>query len=182
VFPHWQFDRDQVSNLHVAALDDNRHDASLADEVTVRVPAEHCRCQPPLERFNLPARIAQTDELDHRLGSELQSRALWQCQKIDAARRHILADGAGPNVESASAQLVEQFFMHEMHLPQVRRVGIFRGVITVLDFLAHMRVAFDAEARNKTDHQLIPLAERVALAAAHGGDDSGHRFFSISRA
>jgi hypothetical protein len=50
----------------------------------------------------------------------------------------------------------------------------FQDVIAMFHFFAHMRIAFDAEARNEADHRLIGFTERVARAAAHGGDDGGH--------
>jgi hypothetical protein len=68
-----------------------------------------------------------------------------------------------------------------MHLSQIWRVGIFRSVIAMLYLFAHMRVAFDAKSCDETDHQFIPLAKRMALAAAHCGDDGRHGIFWISR-
>ena len=44
-----------------------------------------------------------------------------------------------------------------------------------------MRIAFDTEAGDETNHQFVAFAERVALAVAHGGDDSGHGGFDLIR-
>src|SRR4051812_23537943 len=60
-----------------------------------------------------------------------------------------------------------------MHLPQVRRVRILPDAIPVFHFFAHMCIPFDAEPRDESDHRHIWFAERVALAAAHRGDDGG---------
>jgi hypothetical protein len=86
LFSRWQFHHDHVSCPYIAAVDDNRHYAGLADEVTFRVPPEYCRCQTPLECVNLPAGIAQTGNLDHSTEPEPQQRPLWQTKQIDAAR------------------------------------------------------------------------------------------------
>jgi hypothetical protein len=43
-------------------------------------------------------------------------------------------------------ELRDEFLFHEMYLPQIRGVGVFRLVIEILDRHAPMRVAFHAEA------------------------------------
>jgi hypothetical protein len=72
-------------------------------------------------------------------------RTLWESKKINAARCHIFPNGAGPHTEAARAQLVEQLFVHEVHLPQIWRVRIFPDVVAMLYLFAHMGVAFDTE-------------------------------------
>src|SRR4051812_27130514 len=91
-----QFYRNHVPRLYIAALDDNRHDASLADKATFRIPPEDRRRQARRKCVDLPARIAQTSHLDGSHGSEPNSRTRWQSKKIEAARRNILAHGAWP--------------------------------------------------------------------------------------
>jgi hypothetical protein len=40
LFPRGQFHRDDVTRLHLAARDYNRHDPGLSDDATLRVPPE----------------------------------------------------------------------------------------------------------------------------------------------
>ena len=48
----------------------------------------------------------------------------WESKKINAAHRHIFPNGAGSHTEAGRAQLVEQLFLYEVHLPQIWRVWI----------------------------------------------------------
>src|SRR5262249_35162283 len=102
-----QFHRDPVAGPYMAARDNNRHDASLANEMSLRVPTKDGSCQPWRKGANLPARIAQAGDLDNSLGSEPQPRPPWQSKKIDAARCHMLSDGTTLHTEAACAQLFE---------------------------------------------------------------------------
>src|SRR6185437_6116972 len=61
-----------------------------------------------------------------------------------------------------------------MHLAQIRLGRVAADARAMLDRLAHMRVALDAEPRDKADAALGRLAEIVPWATAHGGDDAGH--------
>jgi hypothetical protein len=63
--------------------------------------------------------------------------------------------------------------MHQMHLPQIRRIGILPGEVEMLDPLAHMGVAFDAQAGQQADAEARRLAEVMAATEADG-DYSGH--------
>ena len=59
-----------------------------------------------------------------------------------------------------------------MHLAQVGLGRVARHARAVLDRLAHVRVALDAEPGQKADAVLVRLAEAVSWIAAHGGDDA----------
>ena len=69
---HRQRHCDGISRRYIPALYDNRHNASLSNELAVRIAADHARGQAFCKRVNLPARIAQAGDFYHSLASELQ--------------------------------------------------------------------------------------------------------------
>jgi hypothetical protein len=56
--------------------------------------------QPLLEAVDLAAGVAQTGDLDHRLGAEPQLGAGRQAQQVDAAGGDVLAQVAGHHGEA----------------------------------------------------------------------------------
>ena len=79
-----QFDPDRVTGPHLPARDDDAHDAGLANQVAVLVPAEGRRHQSRLDAVELRAWVAQPCHLDDRCATETQPRAGRQTEQIDA--------------------------------------------------------------------------------------------------
>jgi hypothetical protein len=59
-----------------------------------------------------------------------------------------------------------QLAWHQMHLAQVRLRRIMRYSRPMLDPLAQVGIAFDAESREKPYVELVPFAEGMRRAAA----------------
>ena len=98
-----QLHRDGVSHRYIPAFYDNRHNASLANELALRIATEHSRGQTFCKCVNLSARVAQASDFNHRLIADLQYRACWQSQQVETARCHVLTDVARANLKSTGA-------------------------------------------------------------------------------
>src|SRR3546814_8316106 len=103
----------------------------------------------------------------------------WSSDVCSSDLQDVLADLARPDVEPLRLQLVEQFGVDQVDLPEVRLGRVARDARAVLHRLAEMRVAGDTEAGDEADLGLIGLAERVRGAAADR-DDSRHAYCSGS--
>ena len=103
----------------------------------------------------------------------MQPRARWQRQQIDAFGGDVLAEVGGLHDKTLAAQFVEQLGVDQMHLAQIGLGRIPADAGAVLDRLAHMGVAGDAESREQANAQGRRLAEVMAAAGADG-DDAAH--------
>ena len=92
------------------------------------------------------------------------SLAKWTC------RRDVLAKVPGSDAKSSRVELKDEFLFHEMYLPQIRAVGVFRLVIEMLDRRATVRVAFHAEAFDQRDRAADLLAKAMPARRGDGGD------------
>jgi hypothetical protein len=83
--------------------------------------------------------------------SQPQDGATRKRQKIDAARRHVLAEVGRGDIETLVGKLVQQLSLDQMDLSQVwlGRVGPYTRA--VLDRHSLMRVALDAETGHDPD-------------------------------
>src|SRR5438045_9474011 len=90
-----QLDPDLVAGPHLAAGNDDAHDAGLANQIAMLVPAERRRHQSRLDAVQLRTRVAQAGHLDDRRAAETQPRAGRQTEQIDALRRDVLAHLTG---------------------------------------------------------------------------------------
>src|ERR1035438_1205380 len=100
----------------------------------------------------------------------MQPRAGRQGQEIDARRGDVLPEIASLDHEALCPQFVEEFGVDQMHLAQIGLCRIFADARTMLDRLAHMRVAGDAEALQEAYAETRRLAEMVAGANTDGND------------
>src|SRR3546814_19715743 len=73
----------------------------------------------------------------------------WSSDVCSSDLQDVLADLARPDVEPLRLQLVEQFGVDQVDLPEVRLGRIARDARAVLHRLAEMRVAGDNEARSE---------------------------------
>src|SRR6185295_19524301 len=167
-----QLDADRIAGTHLTRGEHDAHDAALAHDFAVFVFVQERREQTRLKALDLAARITQTRHLPDCRGAKMQPRAGRERQKIDPARRHIVADLARLHDEAARAQFVIQLGMEEMHLSEIGPRRVFLDAYDVLHGDAEMGVVLDAKAADKLDRRLIWLAEIVRARAAHGDDDS----------
>lgn len=73
-----QYDRNPAANPNLTAGDDDGHDAGFAKQVAVGIVPEHGPEQTSLKSLDLPARIAQTADLDHGVGAKANPRSRWR--------------------------------------------------------------------------------------------------------
>src|SRR3954452_7500300 len=164
-----QFNPNAVSWPNIAASDDDAHDPRLADEIAIGVPVQRCRHQSLLEAVDLDARIAQAGDFNDSAVAEMQPSPARQLQQVDTRGGDVLAEIAGPYGEARRMHFVEQLGVHQMHLAQIRLRRIPADVRTMLDGLAHMGVAIDAQSLDEPDAEARDLAEVMASAQADGG-------------
>ena len=138
---HRWFDRDHVTGPDITSGKYDAHDTGFSDQRAVGVPVEHRGHQPGLEFVELNAGIAQPGDFDDSIAPEMQPRAGWQREQIDAARRDVLAEVTRHHRVAACAQFLEQLSVDEMHLAQVRLGRIARHARTMFHRRATMGVA-----------------------------------------
>src|SRR3954452_23615180 len=95
-----ELDPDRIPGPHLAAVEDDPHDAGLADEIPLRVPPQDRRHQAGLKVVQLDARIAQAGHLDHRRLAQVQPRTGRQPEQIEAAGGDVLPHRPGRDVEA----------------------------------------------------------------------------------
>ena len=103
----------------------------------------------------------------------MQPRAGRQGQQIDARGGDALAEVGRPNDETLLAKLIEQFGVDQMHLAQIGLRRIPADARTMLDRLAHMRVAGDLKTLEQAYAQARRLAEMMAGTGTEG-EDAAH--------
>jgi hypothetical protein len=79
----------------------------------------------------------------------MKQGTLRKSGEIKTARRNILPQGSGPNVEARGLQLVQKFLMHQVHLTQVHLFAIFACAVPMLNGAACMRIPLDTTIRDK---------------------------------
>ena len=117
--------------------------------------------------------LRKSGDLDHGACPQMQPRARRQRQQIDAVSGDVLAEVGGTHDKTLHPQFLEQFGVDQVHLAQVGLGRIAADAGTVLDRLAHMGVAGDAQSREQANAQGRRLAEVMAAAGADG-DDAAH--------
>src|SRR5262249_53282076 len=165
---------------HLTAGQYDAHHARLADELALRIAVQYRFQQARLEAFELRTGIAQASELDDRLRPEVQPCTCWQMQQVDAARRDILPHLPSPHVETAGTQLVMQFRMDQVHLPQIGLARVAGHARAMFDRHPQMRIALHAEPREQADARLSWLDERMGTTLLHRLDDLTHQMLLLS--
>ena len=107
-------------------------------------------------------------------GAEPETRPGRKREEVDAPRGHVLPHLSGCDIEPGRAELAVELGMDEVHLPEVRLRGVAAHAGPVLDRLARVCVAFDAEACDQRDHISERLGHRVRVAPGDGHDDARH--------
>lgn len=170
----WQAYADRIARGNDPARNHDRHHARLAHQGTVRCTIQHRGRQARPETVQLRTRIAQTRHPDDGLWPKLQFRPGWQRQKIDSARRDVLADVTGVYGKTFFRQFAEQLDRNEMDLAQIQMVRMFRRVRTMFDGHTTMRIPFDAKPGEQTDVSNLLFGEGVVSIDADGNDGGFH--------
>lgn len=150
--------------------DDDAHDPSLADQAPVLVAVKDSLQQPGLEVVQLITGVAQPGHLDDRVGTEMQPGAARQTEQVEAAGGDVLAHLSGCDVEAALSQLVVEFGMNEVNLPQVRRSRVGPNSGAMLHGHPGMRIVVHPDTGDELDAVLILLAELVHSTTADRDD------------
>jgi len=143
-----QLHPDRVAGPHLAAGDDDAHDARFTNQVAALVPAECGGHQTCLNAVQLGTRIAQTLHFDNS-PTEMQPCTYRQTEEIDTARRDVLAHLPGRDCETTRSQFVVQFGVDQVNLAQIGLGRVARDPRAVLDGDPLVRVAFDSRARQR---------------------------------
>jgi hypothetical protein len=75
-----QLELDQVARRDLTPGHDNAHHAGLSEERSIGATLEHGRKQAALKAIELRARIPETRQLHHGVGTEPEAGANWQLE------------------------------------------------------------------------------------------------------
>ena len=142
-----QFCPNRIAGRHISGSDNDPHHASLAHQPARVVAIQRRRHQPRLNGIQLGTGIPEAGHLDYCRVTNSKQAAGGQIQQIDTASRDVLAHLAGGHFNAALQELVEQFSMNEMHLPQIRLIRIPPDSRQMLDAIPQVCVALDAEPK-----------------------------------
>jgi hypothetical protein len=102
-----KFNANSVAGNDDTALEDNRHDACLADEFSVRPLTEDGFEKSRLEVVDLRAGIAQSRYLKFDIRTELQDRSARERQKVHAAGGDVFAEVGRTDLETVVTEFVQ---------------------------------------------------------------------------
>ena len=104
-----QGDEDPVSLPHNPALEDNRHNARLADQIPGFIPIEDGLQQTRLNGVKLVARISQSRDFDLGRLAELENRPFRKPKQVNPACGDIFAHLTGQYWHSLGRDFIVQF-------------------------------------------------------------------------
>jgi len=107
----WLYDYQCIPSLHRAALFDDAHDASPPHEGPISCAIENRGKQTRHERFNLPTWIAKSRYSNDGGATNTNQRAGGQHKKVKTASGDVFAQLPRSELESSSAEFIEQFCM-----------------------------------------------------------------------
>jgi hypothetical protein len=171
-----QGDEDPVSLTNHSALEDNGHDARLADQIPGFIPIEDGLQQTRLNGVKLVARISQSCDFDLGRLAELENRPLRKPKQVNPARGDIFAHLTGQYGHSLGSNFVVQFAVDQMHLPQIGLRRVFGNTAAVLHGGSHVRITFYAETFKQGNLWLTRLDQGVFGAAVDGCDHRRREF------
>ena len=157
-------DLDIVARADLTAVQDNRHDSSFANDVSVGVMIECRGHQPGHEAIELDTGISKSCDLDESRRSKTQASTGGQREKINAARRDVFSDVARRDRKALASQLLKKLGLNEMDLPQVGHCGISPHTRPVLHRGAQMGISIDPQSRYEANGVAPALAEAVGPA------------------
>ncbi len=171
-----QGDENPVSLPHNPALEDNRHNARLADQIPGFIPIEDGLQQTRLNGVKLVARISQSRDFDLGRLAELENRPFRKPKQVNPACGDIFAHLTGQYWHSLGRDFIVQFAVDQMHLPQIGLRRVLGDTTTVLHRGSHVRVTFYAETCKQRNLRLARLDQRVFGAAVDGSDHRRREF------
>ena len=167
-------DPDRVTGADDAAGDDHAHHAGTSYDGAIGRATGHPLQQALVVRLDLHARVPEAFHADHGVGAEVEQGAGRQAEEVDAAGGHVLAEVTGGDPVPVSGDVVEQLSLEQVHLSEVRLVGIASHARPVLHQRTGMGIALDAEPLEQRDRRHLLLAEPVPRVAVHGDDGLLH--------
>ncbi len=123
----------------------------------VRHPAKKTR----LKLVDLLAWVAKSSDGYERVGAEFEHRAGGQAEQIQPACCDVLSKVAGGNDVTFATELIVQFGVNQVHLPEIGLGGIDGDSGPVLHSGSEVRIANYTEAGDKLDLFRCGLAEGV---------------------
>jgi hypothetical protein len=152
------------------------HDPGLAHHTAVAIASKNGVEQTRLESVDLSAWVAQSGDLDNRLGPNAQLRAAGQSEEVQIPGGDVLAELARLDVETLLTKLSEQLGVDEVHLSKVGPGRICGDVGAVLHRSPRVSITVNSQPGQQKNLQGLWLTEPVATVAT----DSNHRGLIIN--
>lgn len=166
-------DLDHVSRSHDSAGDHDTHDPGPAHDLACFVARGQGAEETGAEGVELSAGVAEPGQGHEGLLSETEHRAGREGAEVEAAGRHVLAQGAGRDSgEALSGQGVQELLAQEVDLTEVGLRGVGPDSGAVLDASSSVDVARDAQACHELDLFERLLAKAPGRAPVNRGDPS----------
>ena len=178
-------DADGIAGLHYPTLQHHRHHTGLADQRAVGRTTQQRRRQASLKLVELNTGIAQTGDPDDGSIAQLQLSAWRQVQQSQSAGADVFAEVRAANRKTLPGQLVEQFRMNQVHLPQVGLRRITRHTRAVLHRRAGMSVTRHTQAFEQDNLRNLALGKQMGWVLAdrnnvHGGKLTGGQGMAVT--
>ena len=174
VFPAWQCYRDGIVRANDAVGNDNPHHAGFSNKIAGLIAIENSRHEAALKAIDLHTGIPESRQLHNCRSANMQLRAAGKIEQWNSACCDVLAKLSRLDHEATLSELVEQLDVDEVHLSEVRLSGIARDAREMLNRLARVCIAFDAQPGAEHDAGLRHLVKAVLTAQRYGFDNTIH--------
>jgi len=165
----WEGDLDCVSGTDDATSYYDAHHASLAHDGAIRTLVRHPAKKTTLELVDPLAWVAKSGDGYERVGAESEHRARWQAEQIQPARGGVLSKVARGNGVAFATELIVQFRVKQVHLPEIGLGGIDGDARPVLHSGSEVRIANYTQAGDKNDLLRCGLAEGMCCIRVNRG-------------
>ena len=162
-------DLDRVSRTDDATSDYDAHHASFAHDSAIRTLVRHLVKKARLELLDLLAWVAKSGDGYKRVGPESEHRARWQAEQIQAARGDVLSKVARGHDMTFAEELIVQFGVKQVHLPEIGLGGIDSDPGPVLHAGSEVRIASYTQTSDKDDLLRCGLAEGMCSVGVNRG-------------
>ena len=136
-------DLDNAAGADLTPVQNNRHDAGFANDVSRDVTIQRRGHQAGHEAIELEAGISKACYLDESRRPETQARPGRQREKINAARSDVFPEISWRHRKALASKFLMKFGVDEMDLPQVGRCRVSSHERPVLHRGAQMGIPFD---------------------------------------
>jgi hypothetical protein len=140
-----QFDLDRIPGSNLSGSEDDAHDAGFEDWVSLLVAAQNRRHQTRPVGVQLPARIPEASHAYDCGITNVKPRSPWQREQVNTARRDILSNCPGSELETTDIQLVKQFLVDQVYLTEIWSGWVFSNARAVLDGYSKVSIALDSQ-------------------------------------